>query len=199
LLGLSETPNSLVSRRTRSCAAVSTTKPGAPPVPALSVRFTYFPAGTPPVTYTYDDTAVPNSFGRLTATSTAASTTNIVAYDALGRIKQSKQTTAATPYPFTYSYNLAGNLEIETYPSGRAVTACYDSGGRLATVVKSCVRTAIIWTRRNLNPGFSVSGEVRVIENYRYDKRQARGNGFGYRGYYPRALLVNDLMRVACL
>ena len=95
---------------------------------------TYFPAGTPAVTYTYDDPAVPNSFGRLTATATAASTTNIVAYDALGRVTQSKQTTGATPYAFSYSYNLAGELETETYPSGRAVTTCYDSGARVAAV-----------------------------------------------------------------
>jgi RHS repeat-associated protein len=103
---------------------------------------TYFPAGTPAVTYTYDDPAVPNSFGRLTATSTAASTTSILAYDAVGRVTQSKQKTGATPYPFSYSYNLAGDLETETYPSGRAVTTCYDSGGRVATVSGKATSTS---------------------------------------------------------
>jgi len=42
----------------------------------------------------------------------------------------------ATPaYQFSYLYDLAGEVEQETYPSGRIVTTCPDSAGRISSVV----------------------------------------------------------------
>ncbi len=85
---------------------------------------------TPNVTYTYDDAAVEESKGRLTKTQTSASTSQILAYDQLGRVLQSSQTTGSRTYPFVYSYDRAGNLATEKYPSDRVVTVTYDLAAR---------------------------------------------------------------------
>ena len=37
-------------------------------------------------------------------------------------------------YPFSYTYNLAGALETEVYPSNRSIQSCYDVAGRLLNV-----------------------------------------------------------------
>ena len=60
-----------------------------------------------------------------------ASSISYTAYDHMGRVTASAQSTnGAPPHTFSYTYNLAGGLEAETYPSGRVVTACYDVAGR---------------------------------------------------------------------
>ena len=88
------------------------------------------------VNYTYDDAAVNYSRGRVTAVattsagSTNASTTNYVQYDALGRIVQSSQTTLGNIYPFSYTYNAAGSVVSETYPSHRVIAYAYDGANR---------------------------------------------------------------------
>jgi RHS repeat-associated protein len=94
--------------------------------------------------YTYDDPNVAFSKGRLTSVSTLAgtymlpsdtSTTNYKAYDALGRVVSSSQTTAGNTYTFSnYSYNLADALTSEMYPSGRVVRTCYDGANRVSQV-----------------------------------------------------------------
>ena len=94
--------------------------------------------GTPAVTYIYDASGVLYSKGRLTQVTSSISTYDYLEYDQLGRVKQSKQTTvggAAQGYTFSnYSYNLAGEMTSETYPSGRVVATEYDSAGRVAGV-----------------------------------------------------------------
>lgn len=96
--------------------------------------YTNDPEGTPPVTYTYDDPLIAYSKGKLTKVSSNVSVTETTQFDALGRVKASKQTTASTAYTTGYSYNLAGELVQEVYPSGRVLNTSYDSAGRLSGV-----------------------------------------------------------------
>jgi RHS repeat-associated protein len=57
------------------------------------------------------------------------------AYDALGRVRGSAQTTDGVTYSMPdYRYNLAGNLVSEQYPSGRVLKTEYDAAGRVAGV-----------------------------------------------------------------
>jgi RHS repeat-associated protein len=93
--------------------------------------------GTPNVTYTYDSASVPFSKGRLTEVSSSVSSSSYGEYDALGRIKASTQTTDGRAALTQYSYNLAGALTSETYPSGRVVEYGYDGAGRIAGVNRS--------------------------------------------------------------
>ncbi len=85
------------------------------------------------VTYTYDGTGT-NFKGRLRSVGTGDSTTNFTQYDALGRVLASSQATPSSggqTYTFGYTYNRAGALKTETFPSGRIVTSGYDPAGRL--------------------------------------------------------------------
>jgi len=100
------------------------------------------PTSTPTVTYNYD-TGVSNAKGRLVSVATSLSTTAYAGYDALGRVSGSSQTTNVAAlgqtannvtYTTSYTYNLAGALVSETYPSGRVVTNQFDKIGRLTNV-----------------------------------------------------------------
>jgi YD repeat-containing protein len=86
--------------------------------------------GTSTVYYTYDMSGA-NSAGRLTQVANSASASNYTGYDALGRVTGSNQLTAGQSYSFSYSYNLAGALARETYPSGRVITTGYDGANRV--------------------------------------------------------------------
>jgi len=103
-----------------------------------SRSYTNDPAATPAVTYSYDSAGVLNSKGRLTSVSNAVSTCEYLEYDALGRIKQSRQTTvvglSSQSYTMSDGYDLAGNVTSETLPSGRQITTSYDSAGRISTI-----------------------------------------------------------------
>ena len=92
-------------------------------------------SGTPPVTYNYDDINVPKSKGRLTSEVTPVSSYSYSNYDAMGRVLGGTQTTTvnqtANSYSMSYTYDLAGNMRTETYPSGRVVTTTYDGEGRI--------------------------------------------------------------------
>ena len=84
------------------------------------------------VSYTYDTSAL----GVGLPATVSASTGNIVtlnsfsSYDSFGRITGNSQVVNGMPYPFSYSYNFAGALVSETYPSGRTVTTSYDAANR---------------------------------------------------------------------
>jgi RHS repeat-associated protein len=90
--------------------------------------------GTPAVAFNYDDSAVPFSKGRLTSVESAPSTTRYVQYDSVGRVRSSRQEVPGVAYPLSYTYDLAGHLRTETYPSGRVITTAYDAAGRLKAV-----------------------------------------------------------------
>ncbi|MEW6126587.1 MAG: RHS repeat-associated core domain-containing protein [Acidobacteriota bacterium] len=100
----------------------------------VSRSYTSDPQFTPTVTYTYDDVNVAYAKGRLTRVSSSVSAYDYLEYDALGRVKQSKQTTAGNEYPMLYQYNKAGAMTSETYPSGRVITTSYDAAGRLSNL-----------------------------------------------------------------
>lgn len=89
--------------------------------------------GTPNVTYAYDTAA--NGKGRLATVDSSVSTYIYTAYDALGRVRGSSQTTDGVIYQMPdYQYNLVGGLISEQYPSGRVVKTDYDVAGRVAGV-----------------------------------------------------------------
>lgn len=92
---------------------------------------------TPDVTYTYD--TAPGGKGLPASVKNSASTYRYEAYDELGRVKASAQTVHRPGGDVTYtmpdySYDRAGNLVSQTYPSGRVVTTDYDAAGRVAGV-----------------------------------------------------------------
>lgn len=99
---------------------------------------------TPTVHYYYDSQSLPsgapsytqsNTTGRLLAlTYGSGATGSYFAYDSMGRVVTHKQVTGSTTYGLSYTYNYAGLLTGETYPSGRALTYSYDEGGRLSGV-----------------------------------------------------------------
>jgi RHS repeat-associated protein len=90
---------------------------------------------TPGVSYFYDDPGVSNSKGRLTKVTSSVSTYKYQAYDALGRVTQSTQSTGQD-YTMHYAYDAAGQMTSETYPSGKIVDMTYDGAGRLSSVAK---------------------------------------------------------------
>ena len=77
--------------------------------------------GTATVTYSYDDATIAYGKGRLKKVTNGISPTTILAYDALGRVYASQQSTGGKTYNLSYSYDLSGALTNETYPSGRRI------------------------------------------------------------------------------
>jgi len=108
-------------------------------------QITYSDA-TPAVHYYYDSQTLPGgapsythgySNGRVLATTYGSGTPitgTYYGYDAMGAVNVQKQVTGSATYSLSYSYNLAGLLTSETYPSGRALSHTYDEGGRLASI-----------------------------------------------------------------
>jgi RHS repeat-associated protein len=98
---------------------------------------------TPNVTYAYDeaDSGYFNR-GRVTTVTTDAvtgvpPTTQAFDYDRMGRVARQHQTIGSTTYTLGYSYNLLGQLQSQTYHSGRVVTNTYDAAARLNSVSDS--------------------------------------------------------------
>ena len=92
---------------------------------------------TPDVAYTYDN--LTNAKGKLIKVESSVSKTEYQAFDVLGRVTQSQQTTSGAAYgaPMTYKYNISGALIEETYPSTRVVKNVLDSSGDLSIVQSS--------------------------------------------------------------
>lgn len=101
------------------------------------------PRTSSPQTFCYDGDAysgsdcvvgtVLNGLGRMTEARNDISSTRYLSFDAVGRIKQSQQTTGTSgPHLFAYSYNLAGMREQMTMPSTRVVNTTYDAMGRVS-------------------------------------------------------------------
>jgi RHS repeat-associated protein len=87
---------------------------------------------TPAVASYYDN--VTNGLGKLKKVTSSVSTIEYTGFDILGRVTGHKQTTAGTDYTTTYTYDLAGDLLTETYPSGRVVQNTLASDGSLSQV-----------------------------------------------------------------
>ena len=92
--------------------------------------------GTTRVDYAYDNCGA-YSQGRLCSVTARkgpaeVSKTAYKRYDALGRVRQTIQTTAGTSHTLSYGYDRAGNLTSQTYPSGKVVKTGYDQAGRIS-------------------------------------------------------------------
>ncbi len=85
--------------------------------------------GTPGVSYSYDP-PIPNGYGRLGSIGNASAVMSYSGFDVLGNVTASSEQIAGQTYSFGYSYNLAGALTSETYPSGRVLTTSYDGANR---------------------------------------------------------------------
>lgn len=91
---------------------------------------------TPVATLTYDEAGA-DSIGHLTQVDAAGvSTTAYANFGALGRPRSSTQSTAGNAYAFSYSYNLAGSITPEIYPSGRTLSIGYHGAGRILSVAE---------------------------------------------------------------
>ncbi|MBK9214286.1 MAG: RHS repeat-associated core domain-containing protein [Chloracidobacterium sp.] len=71
--------------------------------------------------------------------------TTLPQFDILGRVTGHKQTTDGTDYTTSYTYNLAGALIEETYPSGRVVKSVLDNTGDLSIVQSKKNSAAGYW------------------------------------------------------
>lgn len=92
---------------------------------------------TPDVTYSYDNPSGTYAKGRLWKTETAGIAATVFdTYDALGRTKKYHQSFSSNGiygpnYDVQYTYNRAGSVTSQTYPSGNSVNYSYDAAGRL--------------------------------------------------------------------
>ncbi|HRH40127.1 MAG TPA: RHS repeat-associated core domain-containing protein [Pyrinomonadaceae bacterium] len=97
---------------------------------------------TPDAFFKYDGAGanIPYSKGKTTEVNTVSggvtvSSSKYTSFDNFGRIKSSQQITDGQTYNFAdYSYNLAGQLVSQTYPSGRTVSNQYGTDGALTQV-----------------------------------------------------------------
>ena len=84
--------------------------------------------GSPKLTYTLD--SVGNVTTATAATAVGNVVTNYPSYDAEQRPLSSNFQFGGQTYSFAYTYDLAGELLTETYPSGRVMTNTYDTAQR---------------------------------------------------------------------
>ncbi|MGE0102696.1 MAG: RHS repeat-associated core domain-containing protein [Blastocatellales bacterium] len=105
------------------------------------VTKTYTGVSTPAVNYYYDNQTLPSgapsysrgaSRGRTVAvTYGGGSTGSYFGYDSLGRVTIKYQRIDTTNYQIQATYNKAGAMTAETYPSARTVGYSYNDAGRL--------------------------------------------------------------------
>jgi RHS repeat-associated protein len=107
------------------------------------VRYTNDPQNTPGRDNYYDgyrqnvDNNIPDSKGRLWQSETLNEVRfTMDQFDVVGRSKVQKQqfwtgSAWSSPYQSSATYNLAGSIVTETYPSGRSVNFTYDPLGRV--------------------------------------------------------------------
>ena len=101
---------------------------------------------TPDARYFYDSQTLPSgapsydhgyAAGRMIAMTYGASSSTAgtyYGYDSMGRVKEQRQVTGSNTYSLSYTYNLAGLLATETYPTSRVLTHSYDNAGRLSQI-----------------------------------------------------------------
>lgn len=118
--------------------------------------------GTPTVTYSYDSLVLQYSKGRLTQVSNAVSTSQVLAFDKLGRILASRQITDDDSYDSSYLYNLSGGLVEETYPSGRKIRNTFEIDGDLSKIETQQVGGTYQIRAQNLS--YSSSGILEKLQ-----------------------------------
>ena len=99
---------------------------------------------TPDVNFCYDGadfvgsacttSQVSGEKGQLTYAGSSVSATRYESFNRRGQVIGSSQQTSGATYSFSYSYNKAGSLETQQYPSSLLVKTCYDSAGRIDEV-----------------------------------------------------------------
>ncbi len=89
----------------------------------------------PDVALTYDSAA--NGNGRLYTVTKGGVTTTYNAYDDMGRVTEKTVTIDGQDYPFSYTYDGAGNLTGITYPDGYGVAYDYHSGTSLPASISA--------------------------------------------------------------
>jgi hypothetical protein len=90
------------------------------------------------VSYFYDVPQTQNGTGRLGYVQKGGITTyQYTAYDALGRPTNYNQQTAGVTFPIIDTYNLAGMVTDEKYPSLKKIHTDYDTAGRATGVQNS--------------------------------------------------------------
>lgn len=98
----------------------------------------YEDTAMPDVSFYYDGRGlggVPSySNGKTTKVTSSASETKYMTFDVFGHLLTHRQTTDGNNYDTAYSYNIAGALIEETYPSGRKVTNTLDQDGELSSL-----------------------------------------------------------------
>jgi RHS repeat-associated protein len=94
-----------------------------------------FPASSSEnTTYAYDSTSGGNKgVGKLTSVSDQSGSTSFV-YNSLGQLSSDTRIIAGNSYATTYTYDPAGNILTETYPSGRIVIYARDALGRISGI-----------------------------------------------------------------
>ena len=117
---------------------------------------------TPAVTYAYDNPNIQFSKGRLTRVSNSVSTSQILSLDNLGRTLSSRQTTDGNNYDSAYTYNLAGGLLEETYPSGRKVKNSFQADGNLAKI--ETLPAGGSYQMRAQNFAYSAAGAISALQ-----------------------------------
>jgi RHS repeat-associated protein len=102
----------------------------------ITITYTNDPAQTPTAYHHYDNpTAAANGLGRFWWSSAGTSATGVNGYDAVGRISERHQNFLnngvwSADYSVSLTYNKAGGVATQSYPSGRTVTYNYDAAGR---------------------------------------------------------------------
>ena len=89
---------------------------------------TYPSESTSDITYTYDEG--PNGIGELTTVGESFGTTNY-AYNSLGHMTGMTRNINGQSYTTSYTYDLAGEVITETYPSGRTIRMSRDAAARI--------------------------------------------------------------------
>ena len=99
---------------------------------------------TPDVNFCYDGadfvgsacttSQVNGEKGQLTYAGSSVSATRYESFNRRGQVIGSSQQTGGATYSFSYSYNKAGALETQQYPSSLLVKTCYDAAGRIDEV-----------------------------------------------------------------
>lgn len=144
---------------------------------------------TPDARYFYDSQTLPSgapsytkgsSIGRLIAMtygSSSSTTGTYFGYDSMGRVNVQKQVTGANTYSLGYTYNLAGLLVTETYPTNRVLTHSYDNAGRLSQISDGTT---------NFASGFSYAASGGMLS-------ETWGNGAVRSVAYNNALQVSQI------
>ena len=109
-------------------------------------------------------TGIPFAHGRKTESRSNLAGQGIIslatseAFDPLGRVVGSRQTTAGWPFALAYTYDLADSPVSIAYPSGRVVTTAYDLAERPTSVTGTTVGGAT--TQYVSGAGYWAPGEL---------------------------------------